>query len=463
MSEKKQKGFRGRVLIVEDEAYVRESLHAILTDCGFDAAMASSVEEAAHVLARSPIDVVLSDLRMPGADGLALVRRFRADYPELPTVILTGHGTVASAVECLRAGASDYLLKPVEPEALEVVIERAMSSRSLRRELGYLRKSTAPQPPEPLGVSDAWSKVMEMVDAAASADSTVLLVGESGTGKELLARRIHELSARASGPFIKVNCAAIPIEMWESEFFGHRRGSFTGAQADREGRFQLAHRGTLLLDEVGAMPAAGQAKLLRVIQDGEIDRLGDTQPTRVDVRIVASTNSDLEADVVRGAFRSDLFFRLNVLGIEVPPLRERPDDVPILASYFLSEVARKLRREPPAMPSETLAALKAYSWPGNVRELRNVLERALVLDPEAGLRRLDLLPGGGAPAPARSGDAADLNLRSALAKRERELIDEALRRSDGSRKDTARLLGIDPRNLSYYLRKHGLESDTEGS
>lgn len=456
MTERK-KAHRGRVLVVEDETYVRESLVAILRDCGFEAEPASSVAEAVDALARSPIDVVLSDLRMPEADGYELVRRFGVEYPELPVVILTGHGTVASAVDCLRAGASDYILKPAEPEALEVVLERAMSSRSLRRELRYLRKSATGAPPVPMGESQAWRRVMAIVDAAAATDSTVLLVGESGTGKEVLARRIHELSQRASQPFVKVNCAAVPIEMWESEFFGHRRGSFTGAESDREGRFQLADRGTILLDEIGAMPAAGQAKLLRVIQEGEFDRLGDRRPTRVDVRIIASTNTVLEAEVARGTFRSDLFYRLNVVGIRVPPLRERDDDIPILASYFVREVAAGLGRPPVPLPPETISRLRAYRWPGNVRELRNVIERALVLDPEDGLRDLELLPTGGVP--SKSEPAPDLNLRDALLQRERELIREALRRAQSTRKDAARLLGIDPRNLSYYLRKHGLEPD----
>lgn len=455
---KRNEPHRGRVLVVEDESYVRDSLVAILRDCGFEAEPVSSVTEAVDALTRSPIDVVLSDLRMPEADGYELVCRFGAEYPELPVVILTGHGTVASAVECLRAGASDYILKPAEPEALEVVLERAMSSRSLRRELRYLRRSTAGTPTVPLGASPAWGKVTSIVDAAAATDSTVLLIGESGTGKEVLARRIHDLSHRASGPFVKVNCAAVPLEMWESEFFGHRKGSFTGANSDREGRFQLAHRGTLLLDEIGAMPAAGQAKLLRVIQEGEFDRLGDRKPTRVDVRIIASTNTDLEAEVARGRFRSDLFYRLNVVGIRVPPLRERVDDIPILASHFVREIAAGLGRPAVPVPPETLSRLQAYDWPGNVRELRNVIERALVLDPEEGLDHLDPLPMGGLP--SKSEPTPDLNLRAALLERERELIREALRRAQSTRKDAAQLLGIDPRNLSYYLRKHGLEPES---
>jgi two-component system response regulator AtoC len=246
--------------------------------------------------------------------------------------------------------------------------------------------------------------------------------------------------------------------MLESEFFGHRKGSFTGAGADREGRFQLAHRGTLLLDEVGAMPAAGQAKLLRAIQDGEFERLGDEQPTRVDVRIVAATNSDLEGEVQQGRFRADLYFRLNVVRIVVPPLRDRPDDLALLARRFAEEVAARLGQPPPQVPPETLARLRAYPWPGNVRELRNVIERALILDPQRGLQGLELLPAAGGHTPAEPEAGADLNLREALTRLERELLVEALRRARQVRKDAAQLLGIDPRNLSYYLRKHGLES-----
>ena len=310
-------------------------------------------EALAH-LGRAPVDVVLSDLRMPGADGLELVRRMQTAAPDVPVVILTGHGNVASAVECLKAGASDYILKPAEPEALEVALDRALEGRALRREVRYLRSAVAAQAEVAIGESAPWRRVMGMVEAAAAADSVVLFTGESGTGKELLARRLHALSSRAAGPFVKVNCAAVPLEMWESEFFGHRKGSFAGAATDREGRFQLAHRGTLLLDEVGAMPPAGQAKLLRAIQDGEFERLGDEQATRVDVRVVASTNSDLEAEVQQGRFRADLFYSLNVVRIDVPPLRERRDDIPLLARHFADQVAQRLGR-----PSPDLAAGRA--------------------------------------------------------------------------------------------------------
>jgi DNA-binding NtrC family response regulator len=452
---------RGRVLVVEDETYVRESLLAILVARGFEASSAASVAEALTLLAKTPVDVILSDLRMPGADGLELVKRLQASSPETPVIILTGHGNVASAVTCLKAGASDYILKPADPEALEIAIERALESRSLRREVRYLRSAAALDADRPAGESPAWKRVLAMVEAAAASESTVLLLGESGTGKELLARRIHQLSPRASGPFIRVNCAAVPLEMWESEFFGHRKGAFTGAATDRVGRFQLAHRGTLLLDEVGAMPLAGQAKLLRVIQDGEFDRLGDEQSTRVDVRIVASTNSDLAAEAQAGRFRADLFYRLNVVRLDVPALRERPEDIPMLATLFVDEVSRRLGRPAPELTPGTVARLRSYSWPGNVRELRSVVERALVLDPAQGLEGAGMLPSAsdsGAPLVPES----DLNLRDAVNRLERDLLLEAQRRSDGVRKEAARLLGVDPRNLAYYLRKHGLTDGSEG-
>jgi DNA-binding NtrC family response regulator len=451
-----RKASRGRVLVVEDEAYVRDSLVEILRARGYDVEGTGSVADALARLSRAPVDMILTDLKMPDADGLELVRRVQASTAEVPVVVLTGHGTVASAVECLKAGASEYILKPADPEALDVALQKALAARALRREVRYLRSALG-ETTATVGESPAWRRVVAMVEAAAPADATVLLLGESGTGKELLARLLHRRSPRSSGPFVRVNCAAVPLEMWESEFFGHRKGSFTGATTDRDGRFQLAHGGTLLLDEVGAMPAAGQAKLLRVIQDGEFDRLGDEQPSRVDVRVVAATNSDLQEEIAGGRFRADLYHRLNVVRIAVPPLRERPEDIDLLARKFAEEIAARLGRPAPPLGPETLARFRAYSWPGNVRELRNVIERALILDPEGGLEALDLVPAG-ALAPPTPGLEGDLNLRAALGRLERELLLEALRSAGGVRKEAARRLGVDARNLAYYLRKHGLDA-----
>jgi DNA-binding NtrC family response regulator len=447
---------RARVLVVEDEAYVRDSLLELLRARGFRVEGASGVAEALRLLERTPVDVVLTDLRMPELTGLDLVRRLQETAPEVPVIVLTGHGSVGSAVECLQAGASDFILKPADPGALEVALTRALQSRALRREVRYLRGATSEG--ALIGQSPAWLRALRMVEAAAAADSPVLLRGESGTGKELLARLLHERGPRAGGPYVKVNCAAVPLEMWESEFFGHRKGSFTGATTDREGRFQLADGGTLFLDEVGAMPAPAQAKLLRAIQDGEFDRVGDERPTSVDVRIVAATNSDLEADIRAGRFRQDLYYRLAVLQVPVPPLRERPEDVPLLAEHFAAAVAARMGQRPPVMTPELAARLVSYDWPGNVRELRSAIERALILHPDEGLESLDIAPEAGLASPAGGSDS-DLNLRDALNRRERELLVEAQRRALGVRKEASRLLGIDPRNLAYYLRKHDLPGD----
>jgi two-component system response regulator AtoC len=324
---------------------------------------------------------------------------------------------------------------------------------------------------------------MEKVAAAAPTDSTVLILGESGTGKEMVARQIHRLGRRASQPYVRVNCAAVPLEMWESEFFGHRRGAFTGASGDRDGRFRLAHRGTLFMDEVGAMPAPGQAKILRVLQDGEFDRLGDEAPTRVDVRVIAATNSDLEAEVAAGRFRADLFYRLDVIRVDLPPLRERAEDIPLLARHFAREIAARLGRRAPSLPESAADLLQAYAWPGNARELRNVVERAMILSPGETLAGFDLpaagramvAPPSSAPvAPPVAGAAVSISdpggepvgpgaeglaLRSVLADSERRAVIEALRRARGVRKEAARLLGIDQRNLAYYFRKHGIDPD----
>jgi DNA-binding NtrC family response regulator len=448
---------RGRILVVEDEAYVRDSLAEMLRSRGFDVDTAASPPAAVASLERAPVDVVLSDLKMPAGGGLELLRLVKGTWPDLPVVILTGYGTVASAVECLRAGASDYVLKPADPGALEVALDRAIESRALRREVAYLRRAGG-EDDDPVGQSAAWQSLLLKARAAAATDSTVLITGESGTGKEVLARLLHRWSLRTRSPYVRVNCAAVPLEIWESEFFGHRKGAYTGATADRDGRFLLAHKGTLFMDEVGAMPLAAQAKMLRVLQDGEFERVGDERPTRVDVRLIAATNSDLEADVKAGRFRQDLFYRINVVRLEVPPLRTRRDDVPPLVERFMAELSARLGRPAPRVAPSTLAALQSYSWPGNVRELRNVIERAMILSPGAELE-VEIAPVEGTTPHTPLADASDLNLRAALGRREREVLLEALKRSGGVRKEAARLLGIDQRNLGYYLHKHELDPD----
>ena len=469
------------VLVVDDEGYVRDSLVAVLRRRGHDARGAASADDALRILGETSFDALITDLRMPGLDGLELLRRLAAAAPGLPVIVLTGHGTVLSAVECMKAGAVDYLLKPADPDQLTLILERAVSQGTMQRELEYLRGGAAEGAQgddEAVGRSEAWLRTLELVDAAAPTGSTVLLTGESGTGKEVLARRLHAHSQRAGGAFVRVNCAAIPLELFESEFFGYRRGAFTGAAGDRDGRFRVADGGTLFMDEVGAMPEAAQAKILRVLQDGEFERVGDARPTRVDVRLVAATNVVLEDAVRSGRFRSDLYYRINVVQVPVPPLRDRRDDIPLLTEHFLAALAPRVGRRLHGIEPDAMRLLTGYSWPGNVRELRNAIERALIVERGTTISAASLplpLQAGGVPGPgaAQAGAAApagaspaagvaagsDLNLRQAVMERERAILKEALRRAGGVRKEAARLLGIDQRNLSYYLRKHGLDAD----
>jgi DNA-binding NtrC family response regulator len=452
----------GTVLIVDDDAYIRDSLAAVLSRRGFWVHTAASAEEVLEEQALAGVDALVTDLKMPGQDGAELIRRVSRRRPGLPVLVLTAFGTVASAVECVRAGAVDYLLKPTDPEALVLALRRAIDEVGRRRELAYLRDRSGAGAGrrEPLGVSAAWRQVLAMVEAAAPADTPVLLRGESGTGKGEVARLLHRKSARAEGPFVHVNCAAIPDELFESEFFGHRRGAFTGAVSDREGRFQVAHRGTLMLDEIDALPPRAQAKVLRVLEDGVFERVGESRPTHVDVRLVSATNTDLDAAIEAGRLRADLYYRINVLSIQIPPLRERPEDILLLARAFLDELASRHGRRLEGLDPATEAALLAYRWPGNVRELRNVVERGVLLEQGPRLTPASLpFAGGGDGGEAGGGEGAgsgDLDLRRSLQAAERRLLETALRRAGGVRRQAAALLGIDERNLAYYLKKHGL-------
>jgi len=460
---------KGTVLLVDDEAYVRDSLATLLERRGFAVRTAASADRALADGAAEGADAVVADLKMPGLSGLELLRELQARVPSLPVVLLTGHGTVASAVECMRAGAFDYLLKPADPEELEVVLGRALATADLEREVGYLRGDAAAGRRRPLGDSEAWRRVVELVAMAAPADTSVLLVGETGSGKEEVARLLHAESARRDGPFVSVNCAAIPDELFESEFFGHRRGAFTGAVADRDGRFRVAHRGTLMLDEVDSLPERAQAKVLRVVEDGVFERVGESRPTRVDVRLICATNADLAERVEQGRFRADLYYRINVMTLDVPPLRRRRDDVPLLAAAFLAELAGRLGKAVEGIDEAALERLCAYDWPGNVRELRNVIERGVLLERSPRLT-VDSLPadlrrGGGRAVRDGGGtdlDADDLNLRRRLQTEEERLLALALERAGGVKREAARLLGVDERNLAYYLRKHGLMEERQG-
>jgi DNA-binding NtrC family response regulator len=462
-------GARATVLLIDDEDYVRESLAELLGRRGFEVREAASGDQALDQRQAEGVDLVISDLRMPGTTGSELVQALAEAAPGTPVLMLTAHGTVRSAVECLRAGACDYLLKPVDADELELAIERSLQEAARSRELRYLRSGRGSEGRRLVGDSPGWLRLLETVEQVAPSDSPVLLIGESGTGKEEVARYLQARSRRREHAFVAVNCAAIPAELFESELFGHRRGAFTGAVADRDGRFRVAHRGTLFLDEINSLSTTAQAKLLRVLQDGAFERVGDSHPTRVDVRIVCAANVELEKEVEAGRFRADLFYRINVITLRLPPLREREGDVRRLAASFVEELAAKIGRRPPELGADALAALDAYSWPGNVRELRNVIERAILLAPGDCIDAASLpfaaaaagsaAAGDGSGAGASRGEALpsdDLDLKRRLKQAERDTLIAALERARGVRRQAAALLGIDERNLAYYLRKHDL-------
>lgn len=446
----------GTVLVVDDENYVRESLAMVLSRKGFSVRTAGSVREALETDIIQGTDVVLTDLKMPGEDGLDLLRKIKKMKPDLPVIVLTAFGNVPSAVECVKAGAFEFLEKPADTEELLQTLERALNESTRKRELEYLR-SGGEREKGPLGESPKWKKVLELIEAAAPTDSSVLLLGESGTGKEEVAKLIHRNSLRTKRPFVSVNCAAIPLELFESEFFGHCRGAFTGASRDRDGRFKVAHTGTLFLDEIGCLPESAQTKVLRVLEEGVFERVGETRSTTVDVRLISATNADLASEMQLGKFRQDLYYRVNVFTIQIPPLRERKGDVEILANAFLHEFAAKTGRKVEEIDPETLGYLDAYDWPGNVRELRNVMERAVILEKGKLLSPSTIPENMRAEAgESRKKREEDFNLRETLQVEEKKILMGALKAARGVRREAARLLGIDERNLSYYLKKNDL-------
>ena len=455
-------GPRASLLVVDDEATQREMLSSILTRAGFRVTPSPTAEDALDRLGQETFDLVLTDQRMPGMDGLTLLDRARAIRPELPIVLMTAYGSVSAAVSAMKRGASDYLTKPFEKDELILVIERALRHRRLEDEVVTLRGALRERYRlgNIIGNSPLMQEVFSLVERVAHTDVPVLVRGESGTGKELIARALHENSPRAAGPFVALNCAAVPEGLLESEFFGHERGAFTGANRSHAGRFEQAHGGTLFLDEIGAMRIDLQAKLLRAIQEKEIQRLGSTSAISVDVRIVAATGEDLEEAIRNKMFREDLYYRLNVVPIFLPTLRDRPEDIPLLVDHFLASATKRLGRETIGATPEVLDRLQDYPWPGNVRELENCIERMVVLARSSRLDVDDLPPAIRSGPGAAAGAAAGFELPPAgvsLVELERHLIRQALRRSHGRLRPAARLLGISYKTLQYRVRKFGLE------
>ncbi|MFI5314387.1 MAG: sigma-54-dependent transcriptional regulator [Myxococcota bacterium] len=466
-----------RVLIVDDDASARDWLAAFARSRGLAPFCVASGEEALDELRRSPPDVVTLDLVLPGMDGLAALRALKTIAPRVPVVMLSGVGDTQAIVEAVRLGASDFLRKPFEAEELEVALEKALARAALEAEAGGLRGrfSDGSFVPAPLftGQSPKMRLVDEMIDHVADTDITVLIRGESGTGKELVARTIWMRSNRARRPFVKVNCAALPYELLESELFGYEKGAFTGAQKRKLGKFEIANGGTIFLDEISEMHPSLQAKLLQVLQDGQFARLGGHSDVSVDARVIAASNRNLEVAVREGSFREDLFYRLNVVTIGLPPLRERRDEIPVLADHFVERYAREYGKDPKPLPDDVRAAFEAFDWPGNIRELENLVKRIIVLGTaEPVLQELRARGSQTARAPVAcspslgelerflAGESPRVSLkrvaREAAQVAEARLIAKVLQRTRWNRKEAAAILQISYKALLYKMRDAGL-------
>ncbi len=451
-----------RILVVDDDKSLREFLTITLSRDGFEVEAAASGQDAVKVLENAPVDLALVDLRMPGMDGLETLRRLKEINETVSVVIVTAFSTTETAIQALKEGAYDYLIKPFKVDELKLVVRKALEERRLRWENVRLRREIELRYTlgNMVGKSPKMQEMFSTVSRVAESKATILLTGESGTGKTLLAKTIHFNSTRRDAPFVAVNCAAIPQELMESELFGHVRGAFTGAIANKPGIFETADGGTLLLDEISEMSTHLQAKLLRVLEDREIRPVGGTKPVQVDVRIIAATNQDLTQAMARGTFREDLFYRLNVISANLPALRERPEDIPLLVNHFLQKFAGASGTLAKVLSPDALACLEGFAWPGNVRELENVIERAVTL--EAGpIIRSESLPDsmrrGHAPIAHRIELPADgLDLDAVMERIERDLIRQALDRSDGVQSRAAQLLGTGFRSFRYRLQKYGM-------
>ncbi len=454
-----------RLLLVEDDEVFLRPLHRTLELKGYEVLPVQSAEEALDALKSEDVDLVLTDRRLPGMDGVELVRQIKSEHPDLAVVVMTAYGSIESAVEAMRLGAEDYLVKPFEAAELLLVIRRAIefqelkaaSRRTIRRNQERFTFNNV------VAKSAGMQSVFELLRSIVDLDTTVLIHGETGVGKELLARSIHFSGARRDRPFVAVNCAAIPAELFESELFGSRKGAFTGASEHRRGQFQMANGGTLLLDEIGEMPLHLQTKLLRAIEEKKVSSVGADRPVDIDVRFIATTNKDLHAETERGAFRRDLFYRLSVMPIRVPPLRERPEDIPLLAEHFLEQASHRSKKSVKAIAPASLQALIRYPWPGNVRELENVIERAVIVSTGDTLVDVERFL-----APAGAHAAVDLSLPFRDAKTrvveefERAYVAGLLEAHGGKLTAAAKHADMDPKNFSDKMTRYGLRRSASG-
>jgi two-component system, NtrC family, nitrogen regulation response regulator NtrX len=443
-----------RILIVDDEENIGRSLRMILEREGYTVSLCRSMEEFRKHPETARADAYLLDMRLPDGSGIDLLRSVKQNGATAPAIMISGHGTIADAVEATRAGAFDFLEKPLSRDRVLLALKNALEHSSLRQENERLRELVGGGP-KMIGETPAWRRAVEQASLAARSDARVLLIGESGTGKELLAAHIHQNSPFASGPFVKVNCAAIPTELLESELFGHEKGAFTGANTARRGKFELADNGTIFLDEVGDLHAASQAKLLRVLQEGEFHRVGGEQTIKVAVRVISATNRDLAALVAQEKFREDLYYRLSVVPIRVPALRERPQDIRLMAEYFLEDFCARNNFKPKVLDDSVFAALEAYHWPGNARELRNMIERMAILSPGERLGR-DSIP---VEVRVQRDSGPKSSVQEARESAEREHILRALEEANWNVSGAARALGMERTNLHKRIRALGLSRE----
>jgi len=446
------------ILVVEDEVNIRSALVTILEKLGHKVQGSGAAEEALSLLKHAKMDLVMTDLRMPGLGGMEFLRQMKEKWPETEAIVMTAFGSIDTAVEAMRLGAYDYLTKPIDRDRFHIVVEKALEHRTLAQENKQLRDrlETRTRFDQMVGDSEPMQRVYGLVDMVADSGVTVLLTGESGTGKELVARAIHHKSARADGPFITLNCGALPDNLFESELFGYEKGAFTGAMATKAGRFELADGGTLLLDEVGELSLKAQVDFLRVLETKEFRRLGGTKLITVDTRIIAATNRNLKEAVKQGDFREDLYYRLNVVPIHLPPLRERGDDIPLLSERFLREFSTQYQHEPKEVSRDAMRLLRLYSWPGNIRQLRNLMERLVITVKDSAIQSEHL------PEEIQAGkeDARIMvvALGSSLKDVERETIRRTLAEVTNHREQAAKLLGISLRALQYKIKEYGIRN-----
>lgn len=442
-----------KLLLIDDDKNTLDGLVKILTHDGYAVSGVSSGYEALHLLSQKDFDIIITDMRLPGMGGLALIHEIRKKEEEVSIVVITAYSSVKTAVEAIKCGADDYLTKPINIEELRLVLEKLWERHQLIAQNRMLQKKLKEKskPSELVGNTPQMHQVFHMIEDVAPSTASILILGETGTGKELVASAIHHQSNRSSQPFIALHCAALSEGVLESELFGHEKGAFTGAIQSRRGRFEMADKGTLFLDEVGEMSLKVQVKLLRVLEKGEFERVGGEKTIKVDARLIAATNRNLEKEVSEGRFREDLFYRLNVISIHVPPLRERKDDIPILSNFFVIKYAKKYKKEIKGFAPEVMDVLSTHHWPGNVRELENVFERAVVLC-KKNMITLDYLPKNILPMKEDT-SVIKIPLGISLEGAEKEVISKTLQMTQGSKKEAARILGISTRKIEYKVKE----------